>query len=429
MVRILRLLVLLLSAGEVLLLHWAALTFRGRGLSAIAAGLGLLTLAVFNSAALPWVRGRIRASGVPMLVSRAWLFGSVAALLTGLLLAVVFVLVGGGASLAGLEGAGRLALGWTGGASVALGFGSVLWGASVGSHRVRVDRVDLPTRRLGPRHSQLRIAHVTDLHIGPLLRPRRLRTFVDRINRLEADLVVITGDLFDFDPEFVEPGCRELARLRARHGVYAVLGNHDVYTGAEVVADAIGRRSRMRLLRDEWVCVDVAGDPLVIAGLEDSGDGWTERESESPALDRLARQVPPDLPSVLLAHRPSFFAQAARLHFSVVLSGHTHGGQVALPIAHHFNPSRLIAHRTRGVYRAGGSTLYVSRGLGMAGVPLRLNCPREIALIRLGTDGIESLAARSRRAVPDGGTLAPTPIDGPCEVGYRSAARAPLGRR
>jgi len=429
MVRILRLLVLLLSAGEVLLLHWAALTFGGRGLSAVAACLGFVALGAFNLAALPWVRSRIRATGVPMLLSRTWLFGSVAALLTGLLLAAVFILVEGGASLAGLEGAGRLALGWTGGATVALGFGSVLWGASVGSYRVRVDRVDLPTRALLPRQSELRIAHVTDLHIGPLLRPPRLRAFVDRINRLEADLVVVTGDLFDFDPQFVEAGCRELARLRARRGVYAVLGNHDVYTGAEVVADGIQRLTRIRLLRDEWEYLDVAGDPLVIAGLEDSGDGWTERESESPALDRLAQEIPPDLPSLLLAHRPSFFAHAARLRFSVVLSGHTHGGQVAFPIAHHMNPSRLIAHRTRGVFRSGDSTLYVSRGLGMAGVPLRLNCPREIALIRLTADANRSAPARPRPADPRAGMRPPPGIDAPGEVGYRSAARAPRRHR
>jgi predicted MPP superfamily phosphohydrolase len=386
MIRAIRLTVLLLSAGEVLLLHWAALTVRGRGLSLSQALLGMAALAAFNFAVLPWVRARIRATGVQMVLSRTWLLGSVAALLTGLLLAAVFVLVGGGASIAGFESAGRLALGWSGGVTIALGFGSVLWGASVGSYRVRVDRVDLPARGLSVRHGKLRIAHVTDLHIGPLLRPPKLREFVDRINRLEADLVVITGDIFDFDPEAVEAGCRELARLEAPHGVYAVLGNHDVYTGAEVVADGIERHTSIRLLRDEWESIDIAGAPLAIAGIEDSGDGWTERESESPVLERLAREIPEDLPSLLLAHRPSFFAAAARLGFSVVLSGHTHGGQVAFPVVHHYNPSRLIAHRTRGVYRSGRSTLYVSRGLGMAGLPLRLNCPREIALIRLTSE-------------------------------------------
>jgi len=430
MIRVLRVTVLLVSAGEVLVLHWAALTFGSGGLSLAQAFLGITLLATFNFSVLPWVRSRIRATGVTMVLSRTWLLGSVAALLTGLLLAAVFVVVGGGASIADLGSSGRLALGWSGGVTLALGFGSVLWGASVGSYRVRVDRVDLPARSISPRHGALRIAHVTDLHIGPLLRPPRLREFVDRINRLEAGLVVITGDLFDFDPEFVEAGCRELGRLQAPHGVYAVLGNHDVYTGADAVADGIERRTSIRLLRDEWECIDIAGAPLVIAGIEDSGDGWTERESESAALERLASEIPEDLPSLLLAHRPSFFAHAARLGFSVVLSGHTHGGQVALPIAHHYNPSRLIAHQTRGIFRARGSTLYVSRGLGMAGLPLRLNCPREIALLRLTSEAAwranarpPAPWARADDTSPDRPASRPA-IDAAGEPSHRSAASA-----
>jgi predicted MPP superfamily phosphohydrolase len=246
-----------------------------------------------------------------------------------------------------------------------------------------VDRIDLPARAFPSAHRALRIAHISDLHIGPLLGPERLRDFVERVNRLEPDLIAITGDLFDFDPRYVEAGCAELGRLVARRRVYAVLGNHDVYTGADIVADGLARHGDIRLLRDEWETLDVAGERLAVAGLEDPGEGWTERESYSPVLERLAGEIPNGLPSLLLAHRPSYFAHAARLGFPVVLSGHTHGGQVALPLAHQYNPSRLIAHRTRGIFRAADSTLYVSRGLGMAGLPLRINCPREIALIRL----------------------------------------------
>jgi hypothetical protein len=373
---------LALSAGEVLLLQWAALTFRGEGLGPGSALAALAALAAFNLFTLRWSRARLRSRGLALVLSRVWLLGSVAALFTGLMLAAVFVLVGGGFEIAGKSRAGAIALVWTGGTSIALGFGSVLWGASVGNYRVRVDRVALPARRLAARHPELRVAHITDLHIGPLLEPERVDEFVERVNRLEPDLVMITGDIFDFDPAYVSAGCAALAGLRGRHGVYAVLGNHDVYTGVETVADGLARHSDIRLLRDEWEPLDVAGAPIAIAGIEDPGVGWTERESESPVLERLAAEIPAELPSLLLAHRPSYFAQAARLDFSVVLSGHTHGGQVALPLAHHYNPSRLISHQTRGVFRSLDSTLYVSRGIGMAGLPLRINCPREIALLR-----------------------------------------------
>jgi hypothetical protein len=383
MLRTLLLAILILSLGEVLLLQWVSLALHGSGLTVAPAVTALFALVAFNYFALHWARGRLHSAGMSLVLSRLWLLGSVAVLLSGLMLAIAFVLVGGSLQLLGLAPSAPAAIAWTGSACVALGFGSVLWGASVGDYRVRVDRVALPARRFAKRHHDLRIAHVTDLHIGPLLRPERVAEFVERVNRLDPDLVMITGDIFDFDPSYVDAGCTELAQLRGRHGVYAVLGNHDVYTGADVVASGIERHTSIRLFRDEWERVEIGGDAMVLAGIEDPGQGWTERESESAVLERLAGEIPRDLPSLLLAHRPSYFSQAARLDFSVVLSGHTHGGQVALPLAHHYNPSRLISHQTRGIFHSDGSTLYVSRGIGMAGLPLRINCPREIALLQL----------------------------------------------
>ena len=381
--RMLALAIGLVSLSEVLLIHWAALTLRGSGLALGQALVGGVGLGALNALVFPWIRHRIHARGLARVLSRTWILGSVAALFTGVLLAVVFVVVGGaGVLLGGGEGA-DMALVWLGGAVVALGFGSVAWGASVGNYRVRVDRVSLPLRGVTEPIEALRIAHVSDLHIGPLLRAKRLRGFVKRINQLEPDLVVITGDLFDFDPAYVEEGCIELGKLEGRLGVYAVLGNHDVYTGVDTVVEGLRSHTSIRLLRDEWEQVDVEGAALAIVGIDDPGQGWTERESESSALERLARELPDGLPRLLLAHRPSYFTHASQLGFPLVLSGHTHGGQVALPFAHHLNLSRTISDRTRGIFRNGAATLYVSRGLGMAGLPLRINCPREITLIRL----------------------------------------------
>jgi len=249
---------------------------------------------------------------------------------------------------------------------------------------VRVDRVDLPVRDLPPALEGIRIAHISDLHIGRQLRAPRLDRFVQRVNELEADLIVVTGDIFDFDPRFIEEGCRVLSKLRARHGVFAVLGNHDVYTGADAVASAIARLTSIRLLRDEWLTVPIEGTPLYLLGIDDPGKGWRERDSESPALERLAKEAPTDSTRILLVHRPSFFGQAAALGLPVALAGHTHGGQISLPPpAHHHNVSRLISRWTRGLFDDGESVLYVNRGLGVAGPPVRINCPREIALLKL----------------------------------------------
>jgi len=395
--RVLGLLLLLLSAGELLLLQWVGLIAGGAGFSAGQGLAGLLAIGPLNVALFSLARRRIRATGIDLLFSRTWILGSLGALLASALLAAVFLVIAGGGWMMGVEGAARPALVWAGGAAVALGFGSVLWGSSLGQRRVRVERVCLPFPDLPPPLEALRIAHVSDLHIGPLMRPAQLRDFVRQINALEPDLLLIAGDIFDFEPTAVEAGCRELAELRARLGVFAVLGNHDLFAGDDAVAEGLERLTEIRLLRDEWVRIEVDGAALALAGLEDPGKGWARRDFESPELERLAREIPEDLPRLLLAHRPSLFAQAARLGFPVLLAGHTHGGQVALPLAPHHNPSLLMARWTRGHFKLGASSLYVNRGLGMAGLPLRLNCPREIALIRLSCSESTS---RRRPAAP-----------------------------
>ena len=381
--RILSVTIALVCASETFILSWLSFIVRGVALSAGEWFAVFATLLALNFITFPLVRRRLRAEGLALVFSRSWILGSIASLWTGLLLTFALALALGASFGAGLDGWGGPVFAWLGGAVILLGFGSIAWGASLGQSRVRVDRVSIPTRCASPELESLRIAHVTDLHIGPLLGPTRLRSFVTQINSLEPDLIAITGDILDFDPSYIEEGCRELAKLEARCGVYAVLGNHDVYTGADRVAAGLMELTSIRLLRNEWEPIQGGDVAVTLVGVEDTGVGWTEREGEHEELERLSRLVPDDVPSVLLAHRPSWFSHAARLGFDVVLSGHTHGGQVALPMAPNHNPSRLIAHRTRGLYSEGESAMYVSRGIGVAGLPLRLNCPREIALIRL----------------------------------------------
>ncbi len=374
----------MLVGSEALILHWLLLAWTGAGLTAFQAlaclvGLGLANAALAVAAGGSW-RGRGQVLG------RVWMLSSLGALFSGPPLLVLFAIGGGALWLVpplgkwpGVESA----LVGGGGLAVAFGFGSILWGHLVGQRRVYVDRLDLPIRGLPARLAGLRVAHITDLHIGPELRAPLLRDFVRRVNELDPDLTVITGDIFDFDPDFIEEGCRELAALRARHGVYAVLGNHDLYTGAEAVARGMERLTSIRLLRNSWAELRVEETTLCVAGMEDPGRGWMDRDAESPELERLAKEVPSDVPSLLLIHRPSFFRQAARLGFPLSLAGHTHGGQISFPGAQHQNPSRLITRWTRGLFRDGESLLYVNRGLGVIGPPIRLNCPREIALLRL----------------------------------------------
>jgi predicted MPP superfamily phosphohydrolase len=255
----------------------------------------------------------------------------------------------------------------------------LLWGFTVGQARVARTQLRIPLPGLAPELSGLRIVQISDLHIGNGLEGSRLARMVERTNALDPDVIVLTGDLFDSDPSFVEHGVRVLSGLRARHGVYAVLGNHDFYTGADRIAEALARLApRLRLLRNELVRLPLAA-PLYLAGVEDPGRDWAARSLEVEGLTRVAAARPADGPSLLLVHRPEVFEQAARLGFPLVLAGHTHGGQLALPTpGGRYNLARLVTPLTRGLYRSGASVLYVNRGLGVGGPPLRVNCPREI---------------------------------------------------
>ena len=115
--------------------------------------------------------------------------------------------------------------------AVARSSGATWWG----QRRLVVEEIDLPMSGLPAGLAGMRLVQITDLHIGPQLRGPRLARFVERVNRLDPDLIAITGDIFDFDPSFIEDGCRELGKLRTRHGFYAVPGNQDVYTGPDAV--------------------------------------------------------------------------------------------------------------------------------------------------------------------------------------------------
>ena len=371
-------LLLLLSSSELLIVQWAKIATTGAGFGAATLALGLVGLVGANALLFRVLRRRGRGSAAASAARRGFLLASLGALHTGPLLALAYA-----ALLAGDADGPALAFVGGGGAAVAFGFGSIAWGYVVGDRRVKVDRVPIAIRELPEAHRGLVLAHVTDLHIGPQLRAPRLAQLVEKINAQDADLIVITGDIFDYDPAFLEEGCDVLAGLQARHGVYAVLGNHDVYTGADAVAEALARKTSIHVLRDDWTRVDIAGEPLYVLGIDDPGALWG-RDAESPALPELVAEVPEDGARVLLMHRPSYFEQVASLGLPLALAGHTHGGQVTLPRpAHHANVSRLLTRYTRGRFELGASTLYVSRGLGMGGPPIRLNCPREIALIEL----------------------------------------------
>jgi predicted MPP superfamily phosphohydrolase len=373
----------IIGISETLILQWALIAAGLPGFGWLVGIVLAVGLAVANVAVLMGLRALSWNSRAVYLVSRVYMTVCLGALITGPILAAAFLLSALPAWL-GAASTAQATLVGGGAIAMALGFGSIFWGYLVGQRKVVVDDVELPIRDLPPQLEGLEIAHITDLHIGRQLRAPLLRSFVERVNAVGADLIVITGDIFDFDEEFIEEGCRELAALEAPLGVYAILGNHDVYTGREEVARGLRHLTSIRLLRDEWTTIEARGAKLHLLGLEDPGKGWTDRDCESPELEKLCNDAPRGAPRILLAHRPGWFRQAQTLDIAVMLAGHTHGGQISLPPPlHHHNIAQLIANWTRGRFEQGESILYVNRGLGVAGPPVRLNCPREIARLRL----------------------------------------------
>jgi hypothetical protein len=258
------------------------------------------------------------------------------------------------------------------------------WGFTFGQRRVEHTHLRVALDGLHEDLRGLRIVQISDLHIGNGMEGERLARMVERVNALRPDLLALTGDLFDFDRSFIEDGARLLGRLRATYGVFAVLGNHDTYTGTEHVVDALERLApNLRLLRTDVVRV-AHEQPFYVAGVDDPGHEWTATGVELDELERLGTDLPTDGPVLLLVHRPELFPQAARLGFPLVLAGHTHGGQLALPTpGGRWNLARIVTRFHRGLYRLKGSVLYVNRGLGVAGPAIRVNCAREIATIEL----------------------------------------------
>jgi len=270
-------------------------------------------------------------------------------------------------------------------AGIGLIGGLLVYGYTVGRRALAVTSLRVPIRGLPAAFAGFRIVHVSDIHIGRFLGLDELRRHVERVNALDPDLVCITGDLVD-RAETCASGFPVLAGLRARHGVVVTLGNHDVYAGAEAVTAALLRDTSFTVLRNAVTEVVADGARLAVVGVDDLGRDWARGVLEHPALPPLARRVPDGMPFIVLSHRPDCFAQAAQVGARLILSGHTHGGQLALPrlLGRRVrNLAEFITPYDRGVFHNGDATLVVSNGLGFTGQRVRLFTPREIGCIEL----------------------------------------------
>ena len=262
---------------------------------------------------------------------------------------------------------------------------TMLYGYVVGQRELRVRVVPLPLRGLTGSAGRLRIAQISDLHVGQNLTLPQLRDFVTQVNVLEPDLICVTGDIVDSPLADFATFFPVLGELAARYGVYAILGNHDHYAGADHVVAELRRWTNFHVLRDDAVTLDLDGGRLHVIGLDDRGRDWARGVLSDARLAELVAKAPAGAPILLLSHRPDLFKQAAAAGVALTLSGHTHGGQIALPWfgGRRRNLAEFITPFDRGLYRRDASYLYVNCGLGVTGQRIRLFTPREISVIEL----------------------------------------------
>jgi predicted MPP superfamily phosphohydrolase len=221
------------------------------------------------------------------------------------------------------------------------------------------------------------IVQLTDLHLGPTLRRPFIADIVKRTNEIGPDLIVITGDLVDETVDELKDVVACLAQLRARHGVYFVTGNHEYYVGAAPWVEEI-RRLSIHVLQNERLTIGEADEAFDLAGVNDLA-GRQFGANHGPDLAATLRDRNPDRPLILLAHRPRIVHEAARMGVDLQLSGHTHAGQIW--------PFCYLVYLTEpyieGLHQHGPTQIYVSRGTGYWGPPMRFLKPSEITHLRL----------------------------------------------
>jgi predicted MPP superfamily phosphohydrolase len=244
-----------------------------------------------------------------------------------------------------------------------------------------ISNVTLPIINLPENFQGFTITLLTDIHSSIFMEKEEMKKYVKVANNLDSDLVAVGGDFVNSTLEEVYPFAEAFSELKARYGVHGVLGNHDYFTGhVDELAKEVDNCG-INLLLDDKIAINKGGEKIYLLGADDTGTP----DNAARHFDVILRGVERNIPKILVCHRPYFFRQAAERGIDVTLAGHTHGGQIVFArigkevIA----PTRLASPYVEGLYTRGTSKMYVSRGIGTVGIPIRINCPPEITKFTL----------------------------------------------
>jgi len=239
-----------------------------------------------------------------------------------------------------------------------------------------VESIQIPMANLPSALEGFRIVQISDIHLYPITTIEFVNQAIEIANQLNPDLIVLSGDYVWHEVEAIHDLTPALARLNARYGVYASLGNHDLWTNVNVITRAF-ESERLPLMVNQGLPISVGDARLYLASLD---DGW----SGQPDLEAAMQDWKPGDATVLLMHEPDLadrYAQDGRINLQ--LSGHSHGGQIRFPIIGAMITPYLSWKYPLGLYNINGMWLYTNRGLGTTNVPLRVNCAPEITEIIL----------------------------------------------
>jgi len=295
-------------------------------------------------------------------------------------------------------------------------FLTTMYGFAAERLNYQVRRIEIPLPNLPPSLDGMKIVQISDIHLSGYMSRTQVRRAVDMANDLGADVAVVTGDLITGSGDPIADCVEEVRRLYAPLGTWGCNGNHEIYARAEDEAAYLYSQAGMRMLRHENAQISFKGAQFNLIGV----DYQRERTSRGQRQQTLARVEPlvrRDMPNILLSHNPNTFNRAAELGIELSLAGHTHGGQIQVEILdHRLSPARFITDYIAGLYQrplfapalneraasnapttrlfspsllASASSpmahIYVNRGLGTVGAPVRLGVPPEISLIVLRT--------------------------------------------
>jgi predicted MPP superfamily phosphohydrolase len=252
---------------------------------------------------------------------------------------------------------------------------------------LEVTRQPIHLARLPAAFQGFRIAQLSDIHIGPFMTQDQIRKYAEMANALKPDLTVLTGDFVTWDGATQYAVVQALSGLTAPFGVFGCLGNHDAYARVQDSIAQLFLQAGIRILRRQSVPLATRGESLNLMGIDYAGKFVMGSKTEGVSdheLDRVQPLIDPDRVNILLSHNPNTFDRAAELGIDLSLAGHTHGGQAALEfISPDLAPSRLVTPYVAGLFARPGGQLYVNRGIGTIGVPVRLGAPPEITLFEL----------------------------------------------